>query len=597
MCGIAGCVGSNVGAARARAVLDALAHRGPDSENAVQREGVWFGFRRLAVLDLRARADQPMVDEETDVAVVFNGEIYNYVELRAELVRRGHRFRTTGDTEVLLAAYLEWGDRFAERCNGMFAFAVHDPRRDGVLLGRDRFGEKPLYVARDSRGRWWFASEVAAIVAAGAGSGRVDRGRVAVFLGIGDVEDPASSYIEGVVQVPPATTARLTAHGLVQNRRWWNLDDALDATKQAVSPEAVRAALDEAVRLRLRSDVEVGTSLSGGLDSSSVVAAVRAVDPERRLHAFTASFPGERVDEWWHAAKVAAAHHVELHRVEPTLVGFLDELDLLVERQGAPFESPTVYAQWCVMRAARDLGVTVLLDGQGADETWGGYPKYVGFSWLDAVRVGQVRAAVRSVRTWRAFGRPPRPDVTQAVGLLMPARMRGRAVSLALRRSVGPALRDIVVGDPFGGVRGGRVLDRIIRADLSRTILPRLLRYADRNSMAWGREVRLPFLDPGLVRYALNSDLAAGLREGWTKHALRSAMAQRLPEEIVWRRDKLAYQTPDEIWLRDRRVADAVAAARRDLVARGFLRGDGMWVAPWRALTLSRFLDRYRLTV
>lgn len=596
MCGIAGAVGAPVEPERARAVLDALAHRGPDSEGAIQRAGVWLGFRRLAVLDPSPRANQPMIDGDSGVALVFNGEIYNYIELRAELQRRGRTFRSTGDAEVLLAAYLEWGEGLVERCNGMFAFAVHDPRREGVLLGRDRFGEKPLHVGRDRAGRWWFASEIAAMVAAGAGTGRVDHSRVAAFLCIGDVEDPAGSYVEGIAQLPPASMARLTDRGLACERRWWVPDAVLGAPEPPRSPEAVRAALDDAVRVRLRSDVEVGTSLSGGLDSSAVVAAVRAVDGARRLHGFTASFPGEAVDEWEHAARIAAAYDVELHRVEPTLDGFLEELDRLVDHQGAPFESPTVYAQWCVMRAARDAGVTVLLDGQGADETWGGYLKYAGFWWLDALRWGRVGAATRSLRGWRALGSLPRPDLAQATALLAPARVRRQMLAL-VRRRLGPALRGVVLADPLGGVSGGGILERSVRVDLARSILPRLLRYADRNSMAWGREIRLPFLDIEVVRCALASNWQAGLRSGWTKHALRVAMEPRLPREIVWRRDKIAYQTPDDSWLKDRRVGDAVHAARRDLVARGLVAGDGAWVPPWRALTLSRFLDRYGLTV
>jgi asparagine synthase (glutamine-hydrolysing) len=595
MCGIAGAVGPPVSPHLATSVLERLAHRGPDAEGSWQRGDVWLGFRRLAVLDLRAVANQPMVDEVSGVAIVFNGEIYNFVELRDELRAGGQRFRTTGDTEVLLRGYLVWGDRVVDRLNGMFAFAVHDPRRDGVLLGRDRFGEKPLHVASDGEGRWWFASEIGALLAAGAGSRRADAGRVAAFLAVGDVEDPSSSFVAGIRQVEPGTLVRLTRDGATTVRRWWSLDSVFGGRRAEPTPEEVREALDNAVRVRLRSDVEVGTSLSGGLDSSSVVAAVRAVDGTRRIHAFTASFPGDPLDEWHHAERVATAFGVQLHRVEPTVRGFLDDLDRLVAHQGGPFESPTVYAQWCVMREAGRAGVTVLLDGQGADETWGGYPKYAGFALLDDVLRARVGRAARAWWAWRNQGGLPRADLVQAGALLAPPAFRRAMVSAITRRRTGPALDGTGAADPFVGLTGRGLLARSRSADLTRVVLPRLLRYADRNSMAWGREVRLPFLDPSVVGLGLSSRWHDDLAQGWTKLALRRAVADRLPAENVWRRDKIAYQVPDEVWLRDRELQDALAEARRDLEQREVVARGATGVDPWRILTLSRFLAVYGL--
>ncbi|HVN50471.1 MAG TPA: hypothetical protein VMT43_03515, partial [Acidimicrobiales bacterium] len=216
MCGIAGAVGLGAPPDEELVghVLGSLAHRGPGSAGHRYHGGCWLGFRRLPILDLSARADQPMVDEDSGVALVYNGEIYNYLELRAELEGKGHRFRTTGDTEVLLHAYVEWGAEAFERCNGMWAVAVDDPRHEGLLLARDRFGEKPLHVGRAADGAWWFASEVRPLLWAGVSSRRLDRVRALGFLALGDVEDPCRSYVEGIEQVPPGGHVRLTARGL-----------------------------------------------------------------------------------------------------------------------------------------------------------------------------------------------------------------------------------------------------------------------------------------------------------------------------------------------------------------------------------------------
>lgn len=602
MCGIVGAVGLDQPPDPdvQDSVIGSLEHRGPDAGGAWFGQGVWLGFRRLSILDLSSRADQPMVDPASGVAIVYNGELYNYLELRRDLEAQGASFATTGDTEVLLRGYLRWGDGLFERCNGMWAVAVCDPSRAGVLLCRDRFGEKPLHLGRHPTGSWWFASEPTALRAAGVGTGRPDVSRLLGFLALGDIEDPARSYLEGIDQVEPGTSLHLTPDGPVAPRRWWRLADVVQEAWSAppLADEEVRARLDEAVALRLRSDVAVGTSLSGGIDSSAVVASLRAVDPSRELHAFTASFPGQPIDEWDRAAIVGRRFGLALHRVEPTPTGFLADLDVLVDRQGGPIESPTVYAQWCVFRAAHDAGVTVLLDGQGADETWGGYPKHVGFAIGDLLLHGRLDRARRALALWRRLGSLPAPDVRQAAGLLLPGAWRAPARSALVdrRRGVlGPIFDGVATTDPQGSAVGG-LLERAAVADLGRVVLPRLLRYADRNSMAWGREVRLPFLDPAVLDAGLRSDWSAGMAQGWTKLALRRVASVRLPDAIVWRRDKTAYETPDAAWLARPDVDEAVRQAARSLTSLGVLRRpEAAGLSPWRVLSLSRFLDRYGL--
>jgi asparagine synthase (glutamine-hydrolysing) len=582
-------------------ILDSIRHRGPDAAGHTFRNGVWLGSRRLKVLDLRDDANQPMGDEATGTALVYNGEIYNYVELRSALERAGHRFETTGDTEVVLRGYLEWGDDLFPRCNGMWSLAIHDPARQGVLLSRDRFGEKPLFLGRDPAGAWWFGSEPGTLRTAGAGSGRYDRSRVLNFLAFGDAEDPTGSFFDGISQLPPGHSVLLTEQGPGSTRAWWNLAELAERTWRPAPVKSTeeQEVVDEAVRIRLRSDVMVGSSLSGGVDSSTILAAIRNVDPSRPVHTFTASFPGRDVDEWDRARQIAERFQAEAHRVEPTVEGYLEELPLLVLRQGGPIDSPSVYAQWCVMREAAAAGVVVLLDGQGADETWGGYPKYVWFAIVEALLRADLRSGARVLRSWRTAGDLPRPDPLQMLGLALPARAR-RAAHAGFRnaaRWIGPALRESNLIDPQGVKNRGPLLQQAAVADGRRVILPRLLRYADRNSMAWSRELRLPFLDERVVELGFSSGWRVGLEAGWTKERLRRLAAKRVPDDIAWRRAKTAYDVPDREWLRHPRVEE------QQRLSLGLLRdieivsaSKHVPLSPWRAMSLACFLEQSKLS-
>jgi asparagine synthase (glutamine-hydrolysing) len=598
MCGIVGAVGLEREPAPelVERLLDSIRHRGPDAAGHVYRAGTWLGSRRLKILDLRDEANQPMADGPSGVALVYNGELYNYLELREALERQGHRFETTGDTEVMLRGYLEWGDALFPRCNGMWAIAIHDPHRGGTILCRDRFGEKPLYLGRTAEGAWWFGSEAATVRLAGAGSGRFDSSRVLNFLLFGDAEDSAGSFFDGISQVRPGHSVFLGPGG-VDEREWWSLADFAQERwgTAAAEDEEIEAALDRSVRLRLRSDVLVGSSLSGGIDSGTVLGSIRSLDASREIHVFTASFPGKPMDEWERASRVAEQFGATAHRVEPTLDGFLDSLPLLVRRQGGPFDSPSVYAQWCVMEEATAAGVVVLLDGQGADETWGGYRKYVWFAVAEALLRGDLAGATNTVRRWGSAHDLPGPDPLQVGGLALPTtgRLLARRTLRRLNRWLGPALLEAPLLDPQGRKVSGPLLRQAAVADAERVILPRLLRYADRNSMAWGREVRLPFLDLEVVGHALSSGWRNGFETGWTKEALRRVAARRLPEDIVWRRGKTAYDVPEQEWLLRPQVREKLRGAVELLQDLQIVeRRPSLPLTPWRALSLASFLEQ-----
>jgi asparagine synthase (glutamine-hydrolysing) len=580
MCGIVGAAGGDPGDRRRRletAVL-ALGHRGPDGHGVHITASVALAHTRLAVIDVSHASDQPMTDEATGCTLVFNGEIYNYRELRPELEGKGHRFRSAGDTEVLLRAYLEWGDACVDHLNGMFAFAVHDPRDESIFLARDRLGEKPLHLTTHGRVTW-FASEIKALLAAGVASARPNLPYLQLFLAHGDLGHPEWTPLDGVRQLPAGHAARLDRDGGLRSWSYWELPSAPAPSSAAAVDEEFAQLFDDSVRLRLRSDVPLGTSLSGGLDSSLVLATVRAHRPDGELHAFTASFPGTDADELDLAKAVAASVGATIHPVRLGAGDLEADLDSMIRANEGPVESPSTLAQYRVMREAHSAGITVLLDGQGADETWAGYEKYASDHLFDRALTGHLVDAAR----WRAAWRSTRDaDLS-----LTPATYLGVAVGASVRRRLAGTERRRTAKwldpgwalthdgtDPIGDARAvmpGRVSDAHARADLTRVTLPRLLRYADRNSMAWSREVRLPFLDHRLVELAARTPVTMKVRDGWTKEPVRRALERLGVPEVARRRDKRAYMPPTASWLADERVARRVRRAWASLRSAGIL--------------------------
>jgi asparagine synthase (glutamine-hydrolysing) len=617
MCGIAGAVGGDPGrrADGVRRAVAALAHRGPDGHGLLETPVATLGHSRLAVLDLTAAADQPMVDPASGCALVYNGEIYNYRELRRVLEGAGHRLASTGDTEVLLHAYLEWGPACLPRLNGMFAFALWDPRRQAVLVARDRFGEKPLHLAVEPE-TVWFASEAKALLAAGAVRPAADAGAVLRYLLTADGGHPTATVFAGITQLAPAHAQWLRpGRGSERAWRWWALPPPLLGPPPAPSPTPDEAVdqlaelFDDAVSLRLRSDVEVGTSLSGGTDSSLVIEAIRRVGGPGTLHAFTASFPGSATDELPAARDLADRLAVTLH---PVVLGPADlerDLDAVLAANERPVESASVVAQFAVMRSAAEAGVTVLLDGQGADETWAGYPKYAALALADELATGHLGAAARRRSEWRAaHHRPLTPATSRYLALLGGPASRRRAWS-AVRRRWPPWLAagyreqaadaDPLSGIPLPATRRGRVAEDAPALDLTRVLLPRLLHYADRNSMAWSREVRLPYLDHRLVELAAETPLDVRMADGWTKEPLRALLERRGLGQTARRPDKVAYMPPDD-WLAAPAVARRTEEAWADLHHRGLLASAQPVPSPlvrWRVLALATWAEQFEVAL
>ncbi len=551
-----------------------------------------------------------MIDEASGCVLTYNGEIYNYVELRRLLEADGHRFHSSGDTEVLLRSYLQWGTGCLDRLNGMFAFAVWDPRSRRVLVARDRFGEKPLYLLH-AEGRVWFSSEVQALISAGVLRARANHDYIFRFLATGDVGHPTECAFIGPTQLPAAHAAWININGVTDRWRYWKLPQEIRNDNQIgdVSNDVVELVRDS-VALRLRSDVEVGTSLSGGTDSSLVLDAIRQNRPDGTLHAFTASFPGSPNDELPAARLLADKLSVTLHPVPLDGTDLARDLVAVVRANERPIESASVVAQYRVMGAAAEAGVTVLLDGQGADETWAGYPKYAAMALTDELATGRLGAARARRSAWRSVhGQSLTPAMARYLVLTGGPRSR-RAGWDALRQiwppwisrtyRMGRSAADPLSGSPLPAAHLGRVASAAPSLDVTRIQLPRLLHYADRNSMAWSREVRLPFLDHRLVELGATTPLAIRLASGWTKEPIRRALEQRGWGDVARRPDKQAFMPPHEQWMTTETSKNLIDDAWRFVAAAGLLATPeprGTLLVRWRVLALATWAEEFRTSL
>jgi asparagine synthase (glutamine-hydrolysing) len=617
MCGICGVValGRPAETDAVAAMARALDHRGPDGDGAFDAEGVALGFRRLAIIDLTDAGMQPFASDDGALRLVHNGEIYNYRELRRELEARGRTFRSQSDTEVVLRAYEEWGDECVRRFNGMWALALWDGRRRRLFCSRDRFGIKPFYYSF-ARRRLAFASEPKAFRADHGTRLEASPSAIRDYLGQGYADHTAGTFFASVERLPAAHNLVLDEGGL-RLEQYWRLEEAEPPVGDAA--EAVREAFLDALRVHLRSDVPVGTCLSGGIDSSAVVVGVdhllqsehmTAAAVGERQRTFTAYFEDAGFDERPFAQAVVERMRVEPHWVTLGDSEVVDLVPRIVEMQDEPTGSTSVIAQWAVLRAAREGGLTVMLDGQGADEIFAGYHAYFSPFYADLLTSGRVGTLVQELRAYRSLHGASTPQLAEMVmRRFVPDRVRWLARGRARGGSVlvHPDLRGGYTPEPNGAVFHDRTR-RLLHLILTARGLPELLRYEDRNSMAHSLEARVPFLDVRLVEllFSLRSDEL--IRNGRTKDVLRRALGDLLPPVVRDRTDKLGFVTPEARWLRgplgelaadvfasasfrDRGWVDAAAArARLDRHRRGELDAG---FELWRALNLELWARAY----
>lgn len=580
MCGIAGIISANplhLSTDRLKLMTDSIAHRGPDGEGfwINKNNNVGLGHRRLAIIDLSDAAAQPF-HYLNRYSITYNGEIYNYIELREALQKKGYQFQTQSDTEVILAAYDCWKDECVQHFDGMFAFAIWDQQSQKLFAARDRFGEKPFYYFFDGN-EFLFASEIKALWAAGIAK---DWNHLMLlnYLANGHTQnavDASLTFYKNIYCIPPG-------HHLIyslQNKSmtvaiYWDLDkQSTQKINEEDAIEQFQFLFNQSIERRLRSDVPTGTSLSGGLDSSSVVATIHQhKQPTYSQSAFTAVFPGFEKDEMAYAKKVSDTFQLHHFTTEPTAKGFLNDYKKLLWHHEQPLSSSSVYAQYKVMELAKENGVTVLLDGQGADEILAGYNKYVHWYLQEQFAKFRYGFTMQERIQLQQNNLPFHWGFANYMAAWFPIIANAQLEEIERKKIlVHPHVRREYAKehyDPHYSVYKPPVskLNDILYFNTMQQGLGELLHNADRNSMAHSREMRLPFLSHELVEFLFSLPSNLKIHNGFTKYILRKSMEKQLPNEIVWRTDKVGYEPPQKQWMQLPAMSELIIESRKKLV-------------------------------
>ncbi len=611
MCGILGfvCVrGAELPAREAfERALNTLAHRGPDDDGIWGDRRALFGHRRLSIIDLSAAGHQPMVSADGRYVIVFNGEIYNFHELRRALEADGVVFRSHSDTEVLLELFAREGPASVSRLRGMFAFAIWDTQEEELFLVRDRLGIKPIYVWKHGRGLA-FASELRTLRSLPGGPSELSAQAVLAYISWGHVPSPLT-MLDGVSSLPPATWLRFNKQGLEQGT-YWSIphEPPIYRTREA-AVEALRPALQEAVRLRCVSDVPMGAFLSGGVDSSAIVALMRAAG-QPDIRTFSVTFPGTDLDETSFAEQVAQrfeTHHTAAPATEAIVLGTLDDFFAAVDQ-------PTCDGlnTYLVSRLAKAAGLTVALSGIGGDELFGGYPTFdrarVAQAWLRhvpqaarsvaAFAASRARAGLAKLEAFELDGNVLAQSYFMSRGLFAP-----RQAKRLLLNGLSPRA-DLLAGLLPEDPASDSWFHATMELELRRYMHDQLLKDTDVFGMANAVEIRVPLIDHKIVEIVARTHPEV-VREGNHKALLRDALPAPLPSEIV-RRPKMGFTFPFELWLRTKWSAKVEDVLREpsglldaDAIERiwqGYLNRQVHWSRPWALYVLLRWAKQNGLS-
>jgi asparagine synthase (glutamine-hydrolysing) len=566
MCGIAGIMSVSEAPDEnsIRQMTNAIAHRGPDGE------GVWidvtgkvgFGHRRLAIIDLSDNGKQPMHFLDNKYTITFNGEIYNYLEIRKYLIQKGYRFQTESDTEIIMAAFDHWGVDCLNQFDGMFAFAIFNRENNQLFCARDRFGEKPFYYHIDQSGLM-FASEMKSLWAAGVNK-EVNDQNVYLFLNFTLHENPSrptSTFFNSINKLQAGHYFIYRSGKSVVQKPYWKID--LKNQNNEISFEESCVKFKElfftSVNRRLRSDVSLGTSLSGGLDSSAVVLTIEELLKNKTdsQKTFSARFNDEKLDEGYFMNKVIQGKNIKHFCTYPDLSVMMNELPKIMYHQEEPFSTASIYAQWEVFKLAKKENVIVLLDGQGADEYLGGYTHFFVPYFREKYLQGGKQALQKVITEMkdknilqddiildRFFKTESHfPDLFNGV-----RKIKHNLFGVSHAPDLHSSLLEKYNKEqaPFENFIS---LNEALYYSTFNSGLEKLLKFADRNSMAFSREVRLPFLNHDLVEFVFSLPSDHKMRNGWTKAILRYGLQDILPPEIAWRKNKLGFQPPQKKWM------------------------------------------------
>ena len=581
MCGIAGIISTQKEIIHNRSLKtmsDSLSHRGPDGE------GLWINkentaglsHRRLAIIDLSAAAAQPMHYLDR-YSIVYNGEIYNYKELKSDLQKAGYHFTTQSDTEVILASYDFYKDACVKYFDGMFSFAIWDDQLKNLFCARDVFGEKPFYYFLDNN-VFSFASEMKSLWAVGIEKS-ADEKMMVNYLALGQVQnaaDKSQTFYKHIFSLPPAHTGVLslsTMHFTLSRYRDIDKQNCIEIS-EGEAVEKLENLLQNSVARRLRSDVAVGSSLSGGLDSSTIAYFIQQkVDKKSDFKTFSAVFPGFNKDESVFINELCNNFTLTNLTVTPNAEGLLKDFEKLCYHQEEPFQSSSIYAQYKVYELAAANNIKVLLDGQGADETLSGYTKYLHWYLQELSAKGKYIEVKKQKDLLQKAGIPFKWDFKNILAAYLPSHT---ALALEKReynkiihsKVIHSQLLQKIKGKEWQGIYKPVVtkLNDILYNNTMQHGLEELLRYADRNSMAHGTEVRLPFLNFELVNFIFSLPSSYKIKDGFTKYILRKTMMDKIPDKILWNTNKIGFETPQKSWMENSQIQEMIFSSKEQLV-------------------------------
>lgn len=592
-----------------------------------------LGHRRLSILDLSSTGHQPMCSPDQRYWIVYNGEIYNYRELRQELEQYGFSFISQTDTEVILAAYQKWGSACLDHFNGMFSFLIYDHQKRRLFAARDRFGIKPLYYRVSSLGIA-FASEIKQFTVFSDWQAKLNGQRAYDFLNWNIIDHTSETLFAGVFQLRGGEMLELDISQIcdyhaqcIENKplsvkRWYQLEAKQFLGDGAVAAEEFKELLMDSVGLRLRSDVPVGSCLSGGLDSSSIVCIINSILNDKNSSELQKTFSScsedERFDERKYIEHVTAKTQVDSHYAFPEADELFSHLYSLVWHQDEPFGSTSIYAQWGVFKLAAENNVKVMLDGQGADELLAGYKPYFASRYARLFKQGHWITLMREVQAAKQYYGNSQLQALQYIAyILLPDSLRQQLLQLSGREQLEPnwinlSRLNAQPINPF--LKLGNKTDSIRAlsyAQVTATNLPMLLHWEDRNSMAHSVEARVPFLDYRLVEFTLGLPDEFKLSAGITKRVLREAMVGLLPVDIQNRKDKMGFLTAEQEWMTKqcpavfkKYVEEAIAATAGILTNNAHEQANAVIdnkkpfsYLPWRVISFGNWVKRFNVVL
>jgi asparagine synthase (glutamine-hydrolysing) len=582
MCGITGIVGkqSKLSEATVRSAAECIVHRGPESYGFWMNEekSVALAHQRLKIVDLTEKADQPM-SFLNRYKIIYNGEVYNFPELRNELEKKGYQFTTSSDTEVILAAFDLYGYECLHHFDGMFAIAIWIEKEEKLFIARDRFGEKPVYYFNNAE-IFAFASEIKSLWKYGIEK-TVNEKLLYNFLAIDytcNPGDPTETFYASVYKLPAASYLVYSKRsGELLIEKYWQIYPEINPSiRPEEAVEHLIYLLSGSVKKRLRSDVPIGTSLSGGLDSSTIVALCEKNKTSNYSHkCFTAIFEDFEKNEKEYASTIVNEFGLEFHPVEISIEDVPHLMQLVMHAQDEPITSGSALVQYAVYREAKKNGIKVLLDGQGADEILGGYHKYYKWYWQELYRNRKLRSS-HELQHAKQLGIREHFNIANKLTSLFPDFMTAIHQSRKARRAYlmpdfDKEFSSQFKNDLYYTTPASYDLNGILYFNTFVNGLEELLRFADRNSMANSVEIRLPFLNHELVNYLFTLPPSLKIKDGWTKWILRKGAEPMLPSSIVWRKDKIGFEPPQKKWMENTEVQQQIIEAKKTLAEKGIL--------------------------